>query len=49
MCTVVTQQANEVIIKSGYASVMTYPPNVKYKDKFIKKEPFKLKQDESSA
>ncbi|MFC1670590.1 thermonuclease family protein [Spirochaetota bacterium] len=27
---------NEVIVKSGYASVMTYPPNVKYADRFVK-------------
>ena len=27
---------NEIIVKQGYASVMTYPHNVKYKDKFIK-------------
>ena len=27
---------NEEIIKSGYASIMTIPPNVKYKDMFLK-------------
>lgn len=27
---------NEEIIKSGYASIMTYPPNVKYQDRFQK-------------
>ncbi len=27
---------NEEIIKSGYANVMTIPPNVKYKDRFLK-------------
>ena len=27
---------NEEIIKSGYASLMTYPPNVKYQDRFLK-------------
>jgi micrococcal nuclease len=27
---------NEVIIKAGYASPMTIPPNVKYKDRFLK-------------
>jgi micrococcal nuclease len=27
---------NEEIVKAGYASVMTIPPNVKYKDKFLK-------------
>lgn len=27
---------NEEIVKAGYASVMTYPPNVKYRDKFVK-------------
>jgi micrococcal nuclease len=27
---------NEEIIKAGYASVMTYPPNVKYQERFVK-------------
>jgi micrococcal nuclease len=27
---------NEEIVKAGYAHVMTIPPNVKYKDKFLK-------------
>ncbi len=27
---------NEEIIKAGYASVMTYPPNVKYQDRFVR-------------
>jgi micrococcal nuclease len=27
---------NEEIVKAGYASVMTIPPNVKYKDMFLK-------------
>ena len=27
---------NEEIIKSGYASPMTIPPNVKYQDRFLK-------------
>ena len=27
---------NEEIVKTGYASVMTIPPNVKYKDRFLK-------------
>ena len=27
---------NEEIIKAGYANVMTIPPNVKYKDRFLK-------------
>lgn len=27
---------NEEIVKAGYANVMTIPPNVKYKDKFLK-------------
>ena len=27
---------NEEIIKAGYANVMTIPPDVKYKDKFLK-------------
>ena len=27
---------NEEIIKAGYANVMTYPPNVKYQDRFLK-------------
>lgn len=27
---------NELIVRSGYGSVMTYPPNVKYSDKFKK-------------
>ena len=27
---------NEEIVKVGYANVMTIPPNVKYKDKFLK-------------
>jgi micrococcal nuclease len=26
---------NEEIVKAGYASVMTIPPNVKYKDRFL--------------
>jgi micrococcal nuclease len=26
---------NEQIVKDGYASVMTYPPNVKYQDRFV--------------
>jgi len=27
---------NEVIIRSGYASVMTYPPTVRYTDRFVR-------------
>ncbi len=27
---------NEEIVKAGYATVMTIPPNVKYKDKFLR-------------
>jgi len=27
---------NEEIVKAGYASIMTIPPNVKYKDRFLK-------------
>jgi micrococcal nuclease len=27
---------NEEVVKAGYANVMTIPPNVKYKDKFLK-------------
>ncbi len=27
---------NGEIVKAGYASVMTIPPNVKYKDRFFK-------------
>ncbi len=27
---------NEEIVKAGYANVMTVPPNVKYKDRFLK-------------
>ena len=27
---------NEEIIKAGYASVLTYPPNVKYQERFLK-------------
>ena len=27
---------NEEIIKAGYANVMTYPPNTKYQDRFLK-------------
>jgi micrococcal nuclease len=27
---------NEEIVKAGYANVMTIPPNVKYKDKFLR-------------
>ena len=27
---------NEEIVKAGYASVMTIPPNVKYKDRFLR-------------
>ena len=27
---------NEEIVKAGYANVMTIPPDVKYKDRFLK-------------
>ncbi len=27
---------NEEIVKAGYATVMTIPPNVKYQDRFLK-------------
>ncbi len=27
---------NEEIVKAGYASLMTYPPNVKYQDRFLR-------------
>jgi micrococcal nuclease len=27
---------NEEIVKAGYANLMTYPPNVKYQDRFLK-------------
>ncbi len=27
---------NEEIVKAGYANVMTIPPTVKYKDRFLK-------------
>jgi micrococcal nuclease len=27
---------NEEIVKAGYANLMTYPPNVKYQEKFLK-------------
>jgi len=27
---------NEEIIKAGYANVMTYPPNVRYQDRFVR-------------
>lgn len=27
---------NEEIVKAGYASLLTYPPNVKYRDRFLK-------------
>ncbi len=27
---------NEEIVKTGYATVMTIPPNVKYQDRFLK-------------
>lgn len=27
---------NEEIVKAGYANVMTYPPNVKYQERFVK-------------
>jgi micrococcal nuclease len=27
---------NEEIIKAGYANVMTYPPNVKYQERFVR-------------
>ncbi len=27
---------NEEIVKAGYASLLTYPPNVKYQDRFLK-------------
>jgi micrococcal nuclease len=30
------QMLNEEIIKAGYASPMTIPPNVKYQDRFLK-------------
>ena len=28
---------NEEIVRAGYANVMTVPPNVKYKDRFLRK------------
>jgi micrococcal nuclease len=27
---------NEEIVKAGYANVMSLPPNVKYKDRFLR-------------
>lgn len=30
------QMLNEEIVKAGYAGVMTYPPNVKYQERFMK-------------
>jgi micrococcal nuclease len=27
---------NEEIIKAGYANIMTYPPNVRYQDRFVR-------------
>ena len=27
---------NEEIVKAGYAQVMTYPPNIKYQERFLK-------------
>jgi micrococcal nuclease len=27
---------NEEIVRAGYANLMTYPPNVKYKDRFLR-------------
>jgi micrococcal nuclease len=27
---------NEAIVKAGYASLFTYPPNVKYQQRFLK-------------
>ncbi len=27
---------NEEIVKAGFASVMTIPPNVKYQDRFLR-------------
>jgi len=27
---------NEEIVKAGYANIMTYPPNVKYQERFLK-------------
>lgn len=27
---------NEELVKAGYANVMTYPPNVKYQERFLK-------------
>lgn len=30
------RMVNELMLKAGYASLMTVPPNVKYKDRFIK-------------
>ena len=30
------KMVNEEIVKAGYANFMTYPPNVKYQEKFLK-------------
>ncbi len=27
---------NEEVVKAGYANLMTYPPNVKYQERFLK-------------
>jgi micrococcal nuclease len=27
---------NEEIVKAGYANIMTYPPNVRYQDRFVR-------------
>lgn len=32
------QMYNELLIKEGYSNIMTVPPNVMYKDKFLKLE-----------
>ncbi|MBM4332036.1 MAG: thermonuclease [Deltaproteobacteria bacterium] len=30
------QMLNEEIVKAGYANLMTFPPNIKYQDRFLK-------------
>lgn len=34
------QMFNEILVKEGYALVSTYPPDVKYKDKFLEAQEF---------
>ena len=38
---------NEAIVNAGYANVMTIPPNVKYKDRFLRS--YKLSKEERNG